>query len=198
MSASQQSVGSASTTGAKKGFRAAWLGIIPVILIIAILAVVGYYVLSNFFGANGTWYGPMHVKSGIGTVSIETYLDLSTSFLGPISGSGSFCVPLPFNNTPTYDFSVQGSHDFVRPWQADPQPIHLSADYAITLPLGFAFPLGPQLNLRGNVANNTLTLTGGNGNATTTLAMKHGSKADFTAACKSLSPLGLAPAGAAV
>lgn len=189
MSTAPYGTGFASTARTAKRSRA-WLVLIPVLLILAIVGVVAYYVLSNFFAANGTWYGPMRVKTGIATVSVETYMNLSTAFTGNISGSGTFCVPLPFNNNSSFDFSVQGHHDFVRPWMSDPQPITLTADYSIPLLLGVVLPLGPQLTLHGNVVNNVLKVSGGNANAASSFELKHGSKADFTAACKSLSPLG--------
>ncbi len=189
MSKSQDS-GSAPSGSTAKRSRAFWLAVVGGILVLAIIAAAAYYALSGFFNANGTWYGPMHVKSGAGTVTIETYMDASTFFTGSISGSGTFCVPLPFNNTATFDYSLSGNHAFVLPGRDDQQPITLTAQYTIPLILGITLPIGPSLTMHGNVTNDIFHLTGGDSNTSTLLDMKHGSKADFTTACKSLSPLG--------
>src|SRR5579884_1249719 len=168
-------------------------GLVIIVLLIAALglAVFGYYSLSNFFAANGTWYGPTQVKSGVATVNIETFMSLNVNPLGVVSGSGTFCIPLPFNNSTSTDLSVQGSHDFVHPGDNDPLPIGISVDYALSLPFGFSLPIGPQLKMHGNIIHGKLTFLGGDSKGTTTvLAMQHGSKSDFTRACQSLSPLG--------
>jgi hypothetical protein len=60
----------------------------------------------------------------------------------------------------------------------------------VQLPLGITIPIGPNLTMHGTVVNDTLKLTGGDSDTSTSLTMKHGSKTDFTNACKSLSPLG--------
>ncbi len=174
----------------KSGSPWRWVAIVGGVLVVAIVAAAAYYALSGFFNANGTWYGPMRVKSGVGTVSIETYMDASTFFTGNISGTGTFCVPLPFNNTGTFDYTLAGNHAFTLPGSNDQQPITVTAEYTIPLLLGIVLPIGPSLHMQGNVVNNTFHLTGGDSSATTSLDMKHGSKADFTAACKSLAPLG--------
>lgn len=181
---------STKSAKSKLGSVAKMLGVVVLILILAAGAVLGYYTLSNFFTPNGTWYGPMHMKSGVGTVSVETYMNLTVSPAGTISGNGTFCIPLPFNNSTSTDLSVQGTHDFVHPGDSDPLPLKIQVDYAISLPLGFSLPVGPQLDMHGNVHNGVLSFFGGNGNVSTALAMKHGSKTDFTKACTSLSPLG--------
>lgn len=196
MSTPTPRAGATSSTKSKAGSAAKTLGIIVLILILAAGAVLGYYTLSNFFGANGTWYGPMQMKSGVGTVSIETYMDITVSPTGTITGSGTFCIPLPFNNSTSTDLSLQGTHDFVHPGDNNPLPLKIKVDYAISLPLGFTLPIGPQLDMHGNVNHSVLSFFGGNGNVSTALSMKHGSKTDFTAACKSLSPLGLAATSA--
>jgi hypothetical protein len=182
-----RSAGSAATTKRSPKF---WLAVVGGLLVLAIVAAVAYYALSGFFNANGTWYGPMHVKTGAGTVTIETYMDDSTFFTGSISGKGTFCVPLPFNNTATFDYSLSGNHDFVLPGRDDPQPITLKAENAVSLPLGIQIPIGPSLTMHGNATSSAFHLTGGDSGTSTTLDMKHGSKDDFMNACKSLSPLG--------
>jgi len=175
--------------------------------VLAIIAAVAYFALSGFFNANGTWYGPMQIKKGGATVQIETYMNVSTSIVsgcvvclpnrllpaisvGTMSGSGTFCLPLPFNNTGTFDYSLSGNHDFVLPGRDNQQPITLKAQYTVPIIFGIQIPIGPSLTMHGNATNNTFHLTGGDSGASTSLDMKHGSKADFTAACKSLTPLG--------
>lgn len=160
------------------------------LLVLAIVALVAYYALSGFFDANGTWYGTMHIHSAGKTLSIETYTEVSTFFTGSLSGKGTFCVPLPFNNTSTFDFSLSGKRAFTLPGTANQSPITLTAQYTVPLLLGITLPIGPSLQLHGNVANGSFHLTGGDSNAPTSLDMRHGTKADFTVACKSLSPLG--------
>lgn len=196
MSTQQSRVDATSSTKSRTGSAVKNLAILVLILILAAGAVLGYYTLSNFFTANGTWYGPMHMKSGVGTVSIETYMNITVSPTGSISGSGTFCIPLPFNNSTSTDLTVQGTHDLVHPGDNDPLPLKIHVDYAISLPLGFSLPIGPQFDMHGNVHNDVLSFFGGDGNVSTALSMKHGSKTDFTNACKSLSPLGLAGASA--
>jgi hypothetical protein len=178
-----------SSVSAKKPSRTLWL-VVGGLLVLAIGVGAAYYAFSGFFNANGTWYGPMHVKSGVATITIETYMDVSTSVTGGMSGSGTFCIPLPFNNTSTFDYTLTGNHAFVLPGSDNQQPITLTAEYTVPVILGITIPIGPTLTMHGAVANNTLRLAGGDSNASTSLDMKHGSKADFTAACKSLSPLG--------
>jgi len=159
------------------------------LLALAIVALAAYYALSGFFDANGTWYGPMRIQSGGKTIAIETYMEVSTFFTGSLSGKGTFCVPLPLNNTSTFDYSLSGNRALSLPGTANQQPITLTAQYTIPLVLGFTLPIGPSLHLHGNATNSGLDLTGGSSNASTSLDMKHGTKADFTAACKSLSPV---------
>jgi hypothetical protein len=180
-----------STTKATAGSPIRRLAVAVVIIVVLVLAVVAYYRQSGFFAANGTWYGPMRVKDGAVTVSIETYMNVTVNPLGVVSGSGTFCIPLPFNNSTSTDLSLQGSHDFVHPGDSDPLPIKITVDYAISLPLGLSLPIGPQLTMHGNIIHDKLTFLGGDSNGTTTtLAMQQGSKSDFTTACKSLSPIG--------
>jgi hypothetical protein len=180
----------ASSSSAKPRSRSLRLAIAAGILVLAIIAVALYYALTGFFNANGTWYGPMRVTSGIASVSIETYMDVSTFFTGSISGKGTFCLPLPFNNLSTFDYSLSGDRTFTLPGQDNQRPITITAQYTVPLILGFTLPIGPSLQMHGNVADNTLHLTGGNSTVATVLDMKHGTKADFTAACHALSPLG--------
>src|SRR5437879_1569586 len=98
-------------------------GLVPLLVILALLAagVLAYYKTSGFLDANGTWYGPTRVTSGGVTVSVETYLNISTSLTGHLSGKGIFCLPLPFNQTATGGFSLSGQHAFTL-WGHGPQP----------------------------------------------------------------------------
>jgi hypothetical protein len=178
-----------SSVGTKQRSRV-WMVVVGVILVLAIAAGAAYYAFSGFFNANGTWYGPMKVKTGVATISIETYMDVSTNVIGGMSGTGTFCVPLPFNNSTSFDYSLAGNHAFDLPGRDDPQAVTLTAEYTVPVAFGFSLPLGPTLTMHGNVASSILHLTGGDSNAATTLDMKHGSKNDFTKACKSLAPLG--------
>ena len=190
MGTPQSRIDATSTTKSASGSPIRSLAIAVGIIIVLVLAVLAYYRQSGFFEANGTWYGPMHIKSGVGTVSVETYMNITVNPLGVVSGNGTFCVPLPFNNSTSTDLSLQGTHDFVHPGDSDPLPIKITVDYAISLPLGLSLPIGPQLSMHGNIIHDKLTFLGGDSNATTTLAMQQGSKSDFTKACKSLSPIG--------
>jgi hypothetical protein len=170
--------------------RSFWLAAVGGLLVLAIVAVAAFYALSGFFNANGTWYGPLHIKSGSTTVSIETYMDVSTSFTGSISGQGTFCIPLPFNNTSTFDYSLTGTRAFSRPGQDNQQPITLTAEYTVPIVLGVRLPIGPSLQMHGNATSSSFHLTGGDRNTSTSLDMQHGTKTTFRAACKALSPLG--------
>jgi hypothetical protein len=160
------------------------------LLVLAIVVIAAYYLLSGFFNANGTWYGTMHVTSGSTTVSIETYMEVSTFFTGSLSGQGTFCMPLPLQNTATFGYSLTGQRAFTFPGHETQPPIALTAEYTVPLPLGISVPIGPSLTMHGAVANNHLQLTGGSSTASTSLDMRHGTKADFLAACKTLTPLG--------
>jgi hypothetical protein len=160
------------------------------LLVLAIGAVAAYYALSGFFDANGTWYGTMHIRTAGKTVSIETYLEVSTFFTGSLSGKGTLCRSLPLQNTATFTYSLTGQRAFSVPGQATQPPITLTAEYTVPLILGFSLPLGPSLTMHGAVTNGRLHLTGGSGAAATSLDMQHGTQANFLAACKALSPLG--------
>jgi len=189
MGKSQNSGSAASATRPNRS-RAKWLAVVGGLLVLAIIAAVAYYALSGFFNANGTWYGPMHVKRGGATFQVESYMNISTSFTGSISGSGTFCLPLPFNNSTSADYAITGNRAFVLPGRDNPQPVTVTAEEAVQLAFGVTIPIGPNHTMHGNVVNDTLKLTGGDKDTSTALDMKHGSKADFTNACKSLSPLG--------
>ena len=157
---------------------------------LAIVAVAAYYALSGFFNANGSWYGTMHIRTGSTTVSLETYMEVSTFVTGSLSGKGTFCLPLPLQNTATFGYSLTGHRAFSLPGQATPPPITLTAEYTVPLILGISLPLGPSLTMQGTVTNGRLHLSGGSGTASTSLDLQHGTQADFLAGCKTLSPLG--------
>jgi hypothetical protein len=157
-------------------------------------AVAAYYGVSGFFSANGTWYGTMSIHAGDRALAIETYMDVSTLPTGSISGEGMFCVPLPFNNTSTFAYSLSGDRAFPLPGNTrhDQQwPISLTAQYRSPLLLGLTLPLGPALHMEGTVTTNSFHLIGGDGAVSTVLTLTHGDKNDFMASCKSLSPLTL-------
>lgn len=178
-----------SSVGTKKRSRL-WMVVVGILLLLAIGGGAAYYSLSGFFNANGTWYGPMQVKADGATLEIETYMNVSTSLTGGLSGSGTFCLPLPFNNSTSFDYTLTGNRAFVLPGSDNAKPITLTAEYTVPVVFGITVPIGPNLTMHGNVANDTLQLTGGDSSKSTTLAMKHGSKTDFEAACKQLNPLG--------
>lgn len=171
--------------------RSASARLVPLLVILILLAgaALAYYETSGFFDANGTWYGPMRITSGSVTVSVETYMDLSTSLTGHLSGQGTFCLPLPFSDTATFNFTLTGQHAFTL-WGYGPQPpIALTLDETVPVILGVRVPIGPQLQLHGSATSSTLHLLGGDQSVATVLDMHHGSRATFTTACHSLAPL---------
>jgi hypothetical protein len=170
--------------------RSSWPAAVGGLLVLAIVALAAYYALSGFFNANGTWYGPLHIKSGGTTVSVATYMDVSTSVIGSISGQGTFCIPLPFNHTSTFNYSLSGQHAFSLLGQGNQPPITLTAEYTVPLVLGIRLPLGPRLQMQGNATSSSFHLTGGDRNTSTSLDMRHGTRTTFMAACRTLSPLG--------
>ena len=178
--------------GKAEGKRSPWRRLVTLVGLLALIAVavVAYYKTSGFLDANGTWYGPMRITSGRVTVSLETYMDVSTSLLGGISGHGTFCAPLPFNNTVTFDYSDSGDHAFTLLGHGEQPPITLTAQYTVPLVLGVVLPIGPSLRMRGDATSDSFHLGGGDGRVATSLQMRHGTRAAFTSACKSLSPLG--------
>jgi hypothetical protein len=162
------------------------------VLTLALGGIAAYYNLSGFFNANGTWYGTMAIHTGSKTLAIETYMDVSTWLTGNISGEGTFCIPLPFNNTATFVYRLSGRRTFPLPsnTQRDQQrPITLTAQYGMPLLLSLTLPLGPSLQLEGYASPSRFHLIGGDGNASTALDMRHGTKAAFMSACSSLAPL---------
>jgi hypothetical protein len=170
--------------------RALLAGIVVIALILG--SVVGYYAITGFFDANGPWYGPMKIHSAGRTVSIETYLNVSTSPVGGISGEGTFCIPLPFSKSATTTLSLTGDRVFSFPGNSHHDqewPISLTIQYQLPLLLGFTLPLGPSLQLEGAATASSFHLVGGNSSASTSLEMKHGSHAAFQAACRALAPL---------
>jgi hypothetical protein len=165
--------------------RLPWSRLVPpaAVLVLLAIGVAAYYQTTGFFGANGTWYGPMRIKVGGTTVAIEAYMDLATSPIGDISGRGILCSRLS-GNASTFDYSLSGRRAYSHPGQSSQSPITLTAQLGTT-PL-----IGPTLQMRGDATNGALHLTGVGRNVATTLDMTHGTQAAFTAACKSLSPLG--------
>ncbi len=161
-----------------------------VILVLLALGAVAYYETSGFLDANGTWYGPMRMTSGGVTVSVETYLNLATSLTGQLSGKGTVCLPLPFRQTATADFSLSGQHALTG-WGHGPQPaITLTIEEAVPVVLGFSIPIGPSLQLHGDATPTRLHLSGGNRSMATSLELRHGTRAAFMTACQALAPLG--------
>jgi hypothetical protein len=162
------------------------------VLTLALGSIAAYYSLSGFFNANGMWYGTMAIQTGGRTLKIETYMDVSTWPTGRIAGEGIFCIPLPLNNTATVEYRLSGKRTFPLPGnsQRDQQrPITLTAQYGIPLLLSLVLPLGPSLHLEGAASPSRFHLVGGDGNASTTLDVRHGTKSAFMAACESLAPL---------
>jgi hypothetical protein len=164
----------------------------PLLAILALLAAgaFAYYKTSGVLDANGTWYGPTRATSGAVTVSVETYLNISTSLTGQFSGKGTFCLALPFNNTATVDFTLTGQHEFVF-YGHDPQPdVTLTVEEAVPLVAGFSLPIGPNLKLHGSATPTRLRLTGGDSHVVAAADLRHGTRAAFTTACRALAPLG--------
>lgn len=162
------------------------------VLALALGSIAAYYSSSGFFNANGIWYGMLVIQTGSRTLTIETYMDVSTWPTGSISGEGTFCIPLPFNNTATFEYRLSGQRTFPLPGntQRDLQrPITLTAQYGMPLLLSLTLPLGPSLHLEGNASPSRFHLVGGDANASTALDMRHGTKAAFMSACGSLAPL---------
>jgi hypothetical protein len=170
--------------------RALLAGVVVLALIVGVIA--GYYAFSGFFNANGPWYGTMNVHTGGRTVKIETYMTISTTPIGGLSGEGTFCIPLPFSKTATATLSLTGDRVFALPGTSHHDqewPISLTVQYQLPVLLGFTVPLGPSLQLEGAPTASTFHLMGGNSTASTLLEMKHGSRAAFQSACKALAPL---------
>lgn len=170
--------------------RALLAGVLVLALILG--SVAGYYAITGFFNANGLWYGTMKVHTEGRTVAIETYMNISTSLIGGISGEGTFCIPLPFSKTATTTLSLTGDRVFSLPGSSHHDqewPISLTIQYRLPLLLGFTLPLGPSLQLEGEATASSFHLVGGNHSASTSLEMKHGSQAAFLAACRALAPL---------
>jgi hypothetical protein len=163
----------------------------PVVVLLFLTAsAVAYYQTSGFLDADGTWYGPTRITSGGVTVSVETYLNISTSLAGQLTGKGTFCLPLPFHQTATVNFSLSGQHAFML-WGLGPQPsIMLSVEETVPVLLGISLPIGPRLQLHGNATRTSLHLIGGDRNTAASLGLKHGTEAAFMIACQTLAPLG--------
>jgi hypothetical protein len=164
------------------------------VVVLALILGVGaaYYAISGFFDANGSWYGTMSFHTQGRTVAIETYMNISTSLIGDISGEGTFCVPLPFSKTATVTLSLTGDRIFSFPGTSDHDrdwPISLTVQYRLPLLLGITLPIGPSLQLEGAATARSFRLLGGNSTVSTSLDMKHGSYAAFLAACRVLAPL---------
>jgi hypothetical protein len=172
--------------GARRRGRGLWLLIVAALLAVAVIVALPRVTsfLSDYFAANGTWYGPMQVQAGPGRGSIETYMDLTTLPTGSITGTGQFCLPNPIGgDTTTADFGVAGQRE-------SNGSFTLTVSYAVSAPLGLRLLLGPNLQLHGPIAGGVFHLTGGSGNVPASLDMRHGTKAAFTAACHALAPIG--------
>jgi hypothetical protein len=166
--------------------------LVPLLVVLALLAAgaLAYYQTSGVLDANGTWYGPTRATSGAVTVSVEAYLNISTSLTGQLSGKGTFCLPLPFHQTATVDFTLTGQHAFVF-WGHDPQPdVTLTVEEAVPVVAGFSLPIGPNLKLHGSATPTRLRLTGGDSHVAAALDLQHGTRAAFMTACHALAPLG--------
>ena len=191
----QSAVSSKSIPGKANRSPASLRALLAGVVILALIlgTVAAYYAISGFFTANGPWYGTMKIHSEGRTVAIETYMNVSTSLLGDVSGEGTFCVPLPFSKTATVSLSLAGHRAFSLPGTSHHDqewPISLTVQYQLPLVLGFGLPLGPSLQLEGTATASSFHLLGGNSTASTSLEMKHGSRAAFQAACRALAPLG--------
>jgi hypothetical protein len=119
-------------------------------------------------------------------------MDVATWPTGRIAGDGIFCIPLPLNNTATFEYRLSGQRTFPLPGNSQrgqQRPITLTAQYGVPLLLSLILPLGPSLQLEGAASPSRFHLVGGDGNASTALDMRHGTKAAFMAACESLAPL---------
>jgi hypothetical protein len=171
--------------------RSPFSRLVPLIVVIVILAAGAgvYYETSGFLDANGTWYGPMHITSRGVTISIETYMEVATALTGSLSGKGTFCIPLPFNHTATFNYTLTGQHAFTLAGYGNQPPITLTAEYTVPVIFGFQLPIGPTLQMHGDATTSAFHMIGGDRTTSTSLTMKHGTKAAFTTACHALSPL---------
>ena len=161
--------------------------VVAVLLIVALIVAIprATVFLNNYFAANGTWYGPLHIDVGPLHGSMETYMALSTSPTGDISGNGQFCLPnLIGGGVTTAGFGVTGKH------QSDGS-FSLAMAYELSGPLDLRALLGPQLQMHGTITSNSFHLTGGGSHTPTTMTAVRGTTADFTSACHKLSPLSL-------
>src|SRR5215813_10377083 len=157
------------------GRRGCGLALLLVLVLLIVALIVAYPRLTSFlndyFAANGTWYGPMHVQTGPTQESIETYMDLSTLPTGSITGSGEFCLPNPIGGgTTTAAFGVAGQR------QSDGS-FTLMVSSGVAGPIGLRVLVGPQLQLQGSITGGAFHLAGGGSSTPTTLTMRHGSKA---------------------
>ncbi|HEV8194988.1 MAG TPA: hypothetical protein VGP82_26350, partial [Ktedonobacterales bacterium] len=165
------------------------LGLLIALILLVVAGIFAYprvtSFLNDYFAANGTWYGPMHVQTGPTQEAIETYMDLSTLPTGSITGGGEFCLPnLLGGGTSTAGFGVAGQR------QGDGTfTLTISSD--VSGPLGLRVLVGPQLQMKGTIASGTFHLTGGGGNAPTTTTLKHGTKTSYISACHTLAPLSI-------
>jgi hypothetical protein len=143
------------TTSVPERKRSPLSRLVPLAVILLLLAVgaIAYYETSGFLDANGTWYGPMRIASGGVTVSVETYMEVSTSLTGHLSGKGTFCIPLPFGHTATFDYSLSGQHAFTFLNYGTQPPIVLTVEYTVPVILGVRLLIGPQLQLHGDATS---------------------------------------------
>jgi len=165
---------------------------ITLLIVVILLVVAGIFAyprvtsfLSDYFAANGTWYGPMHVQTGPTQEAIETYMDLSTLPTGSITGSGEFCLPnLLGGGITTVGFGVAGQR------QSDGS-FTLTVSSGVSGPIGIRVLVGPQLQMKGTIVSGTFHLTGGSSNTPTTMTLRHGTKTSYTSACHTLAPLSI-------
>jgi len=175
------------TGGTSRRGCALWALGVAALLVIAIIIAFPRAVtfVNNYFVANGTWYGPMKLDVGPLQGTLETYMALSTSPTGSISGNGEFCLPnLIGGGVTTAGFGVTGQH------QSDGN-FNISVSYELSGPLGLNALLGPQLDLHGSIASETFHLSGGGSHTPATMTLLRGTTTNFTAACHTLSPLGV-------
>jgi hypothetical protein len=182
------------------------LGLLAGLIVMAVVSVLAYNFATNYFALNGAWYGPLRMKVGPATVSLEAYMDLATYLNGSLSGSGKVCYQNPLGGgTTSVDLTVSGHRN------ADKVAVAFAiSTTTLGIPL-LSVALGPEMDLQGGLttspANTPVTgtpvagllingmatavkLSGGNGAFPVTLEMKRGVMTQFASACRTLAPLG--------
>jgi hypothetical protein len=186
----------------RRSRRGCWFGALAVLLIVAIVAgVLLYNFLTAYFAMNGAWYGPMKIQTGPTTVTMQAYMDLSTTLNGDLTGAGKLCYKNPLGGgVSTVDTGVTGHRD-----NHTLRISFAASTNTIGLPyLGIV--IGPGLDLHGSYTTapaNTgaagilvngmaldTKLSGDVGAAPVALVMKHGSAAAFAKACDSQPAVG--------